>query len=108
MVAVCGDGFVRSGTEVCDDGNMLTDDGCGATCTFELPYCNLTILGGTGNPPANVQLDENLATSTSWINITLLDHGDTTTQNFPLFPLNHIYTDTGAYYAQAEVTNSLP
>lgn len=30
----CGDGYA-SGTETCDDGNMVANDGCSATCTFE-------------------------------------------------------------------------
>jgi cysteine-rich repeat protein len=109
LIAVCGDGFLRSGVETCDDANTVQDDGCGATCTFELPYCNLTIVSGEGNPPANVQIDENLATSKPWINITTLDWGDASAvENFPLFPINHIYTQTSAYYAQAEVINGLP
>src|SRR5437868_1023007 len=30
--AVCGDGIVE-GTEVCDDGNVASGDGCNADCT---------------------------------------------------------------------------
>jgi fibro-slime domain-containing protein len=33
-VNVCGDG-VLGGTEQCDDGNMVSDDGCSATCQVE-------------------------------------------------------------------------
>ena len=34
MAAVCGDGVIDAG-EVCDDGNTMVDDGCGATCQTE-------------------------------------------------------------------------
>ena len=32
---VCGDGFVRAGTEQCDDGNTIPGDGCNSLCTVE-------------------------------------------------------------------------
>lgn len=35
-LAVCGDGYVRSGVEGCDDGNTVSGDGCSATCTVEV------------------------------------------------------------------------
>ena len=31
----CGDGFVRTGVEQCDDGNVINGDGCSSTCTSE-------------------------------------------------------------------------
>jgi len=31
----CGDGN-KEGTELCDDGNIVADDGCSATCTVEI------------------------------------------------------------------------
>jgi len=41
-VSVCGDG-VLVGTEVCDDGNLNTGDGCDNVCLIESAhYCNLT------------------------------------------------------------------
>jgi cysteine-rich repeat protein len=33
--AVCGDGFVWTGTEGCDDGNTTGGDGCSASCELE-------------------------------------------------------------------------
>jgi cysteine-rich repeat protein len=33
---ICGNGIVEAGEE-CDDGNTVSDDGCSATCTLELP-----------------------------------------------------------------------
>ena len=33
----CGDGVV-SGTEECDDGNNLNDDGCSQSCKFEIGF----------------------------------------------------------------------
>ena len=33
--AVCGDGFVQSGVEECDDGGTAAADGCSPTCTHE-------------------------------------------------------------------------
>ena len=38
---VCGNGTV-SGTEICDDGNVVSGDGCSATCTIESGYKCLT------------------------------------------------------------------
>ena len=34
---ICGDGFIRDGVEVCDDGNKVDTDGCLSTCL--LPTC---------------------------------------------------------------------
>lgn len=36
----CGDG-IQAGTEICDDGNHLTNDGCSADCKSIEPgwYC---------------------------------------------------------------------
>ena len=34
----CGDGTVDPG-ESCDDGNTLSNDGCSALCTIEVPHC---------------------------------------------------------------------
>ncbi len=36
-VVVCGDGYV-GGSELCDDGNGTSGDGCSATCTIEGSY----------------------------------------------------------------------
>ncbi|MBF0106893.1 MAG: DUF4215 domain-containing protein, partial [Deltaproteobacteria bacterium] len=33
--AVCGDGHVNNEQETCDDGNLVADDGCSATCALE-------------------------------------------------------------------------
>ncbi|MGB5375694.1 MAG: leucine-rich repeat domain-containing protein [Polyangiales bacterium] len=34
--ATCGDGFVNDPSEVCDDGNLSTGDGCNAACLLEV------------------------------------------------------------------------
>ena len=31
----CGDGVAQGPTEQCDDGNVLSGDGCSSTCTLE-------------------------------------------------------------------------
>jgi predicted ribosomally synthesized peptide with SipW-like signal peptide len=47
----CGDGSINQTSEVCDDGNMMGDDGCSASCTIEEGYqC-------TGEPSTCVQTD---------------------------------------------------
>jgi cysteine-rich repeat protein len=46
---VCGDGKVQ-GTEQCDDGNQINNDGCNILC--RLPYC------GNGVTEANEQCDD--------------------------------------------------
>src|SRR5262249_15002363 len=33
--ATCGDGFFHLGVEQCDDGNLMSGDGCSASCTVE-------------------------------------------------------------------------
>lgn len=33
---VCGNGIVENG-EICDDGNLIPNDGCSATCQIEMP-----------------------------------------------------------------------
>ncbi len=33
--AACGDGFLQVGTELCDDGNLLPNDGCSPTCKLD-------------------------------------------------------------------------
>ena len=34
-LAVCGDGVIQGPTEVCDDGDEASSDGCSATCALE-------------------------------------------------------------------------
>jgi len=44
--ATCGDGL-RSGGEACDDGNMLSDDGCSGSCAVEAGFvCKPSATGG--------------------------------------------------------------
>ena len=41
-IQVCGDGMVMT-PELCDDGNLVSGDGCSSTCTIETAfYCNTT------------------------------------------------------------------
>lgn len=51
--AVCGDG-VTEGSEVCDDGNTLSGDGCNSTCTLEDGWDMVAsyIVDGDQNEPA--------------------------------------------------------
>ena len=42
--AICGDGIIEYATEQCDDGNLISDDRCSATCQSEdgshlVPQC---------------------------------------------------------------------
>ncbi len=45
MPSVCGDGILNSNgnqagaLEACDDGNLVSADGCDATCQLEPPRC---------------------------------------------------------------------
>lgn len=50
----CGDGIVFTGQETCDDGNILTGDGCSTICDFENPWCVLSLTPTTGNVPLYV------------------------------------------------------
>jgi cysteine-rich repeat protein len=47
MIAVCGNGRLE-GTEACDDGNNLNNDGCSSACVVEmmLPRCGNAVLEG--------------------------------------------------------------
>jgi len=49
-VAVCGDGF-RTGSEQCDDGNLLDGDACSSTCTVQ-PFLVATHAPPNGMLPA--------------------------------------------------------
>jgi cysteine-rich repeat protein len=61
--ATCGDGFVNDPSEVCDDGNLNTGDGCDAACLLEVGEpcagdtdcasnrCNLTAMPPVCAPP---------------------------------------------------------
>ena len=51
-VFACGDGFV-DGAEECDDGDVVTGDGCSDACAIEMGY------GCTGAPSTCVALDAN-------------------------------------------------
>ncbi len=55
--AGCGDGFVHSGFEECDDGNAVAGDGCSSICEIE-PFC------GDGNLDAGEACDDGNADST--------------------------------------------
>ncbi len=51
---VCGNGFVEIG-ETCDDGNVVSGDGCSSTCKIEIPTTTTTTIikesggGGVGD-----------------------------------------------------------
>ncbi|MEA1879290.1 MAG: myxococcus cysteine-rich repeat containing protein, partial [Campylobacterota bacterium] len=48
---VCGDGYVVSATEACDDGNTISGDGCSNTCTIEQGYvCTAPTCDDTEGP----------------------------------------------------------
>lgn len=40
-LALCGDGILNSG-EQCDDGNLISGDGCSAFCIYEIAEADLT------------------------------------------------------------------
>jgi len=48
VLAFCGDGYVRTSLETCDDGNTDTGDGCSTTCQTEPGYScpNTSGIGG--------------------------------------------------------------
>ena len=71
QVPGCGDGSI-SGTEACDDGNIVTGDGCSGTCTIETGYacsanptpppasqCNLLCRNGIINTESGEVCDGN-------------------------------------------------
>ena len=37
---ICGDGLLVSGHEECDDGNIVSEDGCSSSCKSEPPKTN--------------------------------------------------------------------
>ena len=47
-VEVCGDG-VRTASEGCDDGNLMSDEGCSSQCSVECRYDGRTVWT-TGSP----------------------------------------------------------
>jgi cysteine-rich repeat protein len=44
---ICGDSHTPNKTGICDDGNLISGDGCSSTCTVEYGYiCSVQVLGG--------------------------------------------------------------
>lgn len=42
----CGDGYVSSGSEQCDDGDFSNGDGCSSSCLLEgTPLCTVNQIG---------------------------------------------------------------
>jgi len=66
VVAVCGDGFTRVGTEQCDDGNNVDTDLCRNNCTFNAASFTVTsqaaVLTPTAGGGAMALDDENQVT----------------------------------------------
>lgn len=52
FVGGCGDG-IRSGAELCDDGNTTSGDGCSASCTLEGACTSAVDLDGVGTVGAD-------------------------------------------------------
>ena len=53
-IAICGDGIIEPG-EGCDDGNIISNDGCSSTCVLEnLP--GLTCTNITETPPSTLNV----------------------------------------------------
>lgn len=52
VVAVCGDGFTRVGTEQCDDGNNVDTDLCRNNCTFNAASFTVTSQAAVLTPTA--------------------------------------------------------
>ncbi|MCA9614229.1 MAG: DUF4215 domain-containing protein, partial [Myxococcales bacterium] len=74
VAARCGDGFVRTGVEECDDSNTANGDGCSATCLQEgcvaaaaIP-CNGTVSGSLSGAMATDDFD-------SWECFSLSSYG---------------------------------
>ena len=65
-VAVCGNGIVDTG-ETCDDGNVVSGDGCSSSCIIEV----VTPPGGGGGGGGAVTETQNLAVSPTSFTITL-------------------------------------
>jgi fibro-slime domain-containing protein len=53
-IAICGDGIIEPG-EQCDDGNIVSNDGCSATCTSE-SITGLTCTNITETPPSTLNV----------------------------------------------------
>ena len=68
-VGVCGDGFVTVGTELCDDGNWISGDGCSADCQ-SLEIC------GNGYVDIDEACDDGGATGACDIDCTWAECGD--------------------------------
>jgi cysteine-rich repeat protein len=58
----CGDG-IKQVNEQCDDGNNLSYDGCGSTCTIELTAPPVTTQCGNGIREINEQCDDGNTTN---------------------------------------------
>ena len=58
---VCGDG-VRTGSEVCDDGNLIDGDGCSSSCgrieSFQIHWRTSTLAGDLRTCPVGFDLAE--------------------------------------------------
>lgn len=52
-IPICGNGNVESPSEHCDDGNLLSGDGCSSNCLMEVSH----LVGGTGSTSAECTLE---------------------------------------------------
>jgi len=74
-IATCGDNIVQS-DETCDDGNIVAQDGCSASCTLEEGYmCYSSVRRGDNNALGNMVA--NAPSQTHGWNLTVLAKEET-------------------------------
>ncbi|MCA9537170.1 MAG: DUF4215 domain-containing protein, partial [Myxococcales bacterium] len=117
---VCGDGF-RSSTETCDDGNLISGDGCSAACTTESVLCGNRRIQGSetcddGNTISNDGCSSTCQTERGWVCPTVPIYNTTgqpacfractTTTFFSRFPMTpaQLLAENGAQTASGSQT----
>jgi len=76
--AVCGDGVI-SGTEICDDGNQVAQDGCAASCRLETGYMCYNSMRNDNEPTSDGRtLSWNTSTGNSGSSVSsIMEDGST-------------------------------
>jgi len=112
---VCGDGK-KEGTETCDDGNVVSGDGCSLTCVLETGYtcttatpnvCTHTVKCGDGKKEGTETCDDGNVVSGDGCSLTcVLETGYTCTTATPNV-CTHISTCTGLNTESCLITNGI-
>jgi len=97
----CSDGIVN-GTEQCDDGNLLTGDGCSNICTRETPTCTLIATPNSGSIPLAIGVS---GTKSSRAGYSGWDAGNGYINNFTGLS-TYTYTWVGTFTITAYVYNN--